>query len=65
VTLDNQDTIAHDLIVYTPAGGIAAQTDPIVGPAQASSSFTPSGPGNFFFKCSLHPQSMIGTIVVQ
>jgi plastocyanin len=65
VTFDNQDAgVAHDLIVYTPAGGIAGQSPVISGPAQATFSFTPSGGGNYFFKCSLHPQYMTGTIAV-
>jgi plastocyanin len=65
ITFDNQDAgVAHDLIVYTPAGGIAGQAPVIVGAAQASFAFTPGGAGNYFFKCSLHPLYMTGTIVV-
>jgi plastocyanin len=65
VTFDNQDAgVAHDLIVYTPAGGIAGQSPVISGPAQSTFSFTPSVAGNYFFKCSLHPQYMTGTIAV-
>jgi plastocyanin len=65
ITFDNQDAgVAHDLIVYSPAGGIAGQSPVIVGASQATFAFTPSGAGNYFFKCSLHPQYMTGTIAV-
>jgi plastocyanin len=65
VTFDNQDaSVNHDLVIYSPAGGIAAQADVITGPAQESISFTPSGAGNYAFKCSLHPQTMYGTIAI-
>ena len=65
ITFDNQDAgVAHDLIVYSPAGGIAGQSPVIVGASQATFIFTPSGAGNYFFKCSLHPQYMTGTIAV-
>jgi len=66
VTLDNQDAgIAHDLIVYTPSGAVAAQTAAFAGPGQQSAAFTPAVPGNYFFKCSLHPLTMTGAIIVQ
>ncbi|MEX2225162.1 MAG: hypothetical protein WEB52_01785 [Dehalococcoidia bacterium] len=65
VTLDNQDAgVVHDIIIYTPAGAIAAQTAMFAGPAQQSATFTASGPGNHFFKCSLHPQQMTGSIAI-
>jgi plastocyanin len=66
ITYDNQDDgIAHDLIVYTPSGAIAAQTPAFAGVAQQFAKFTPGGPGNYFFKCSLHPLTMTGAINVQ
>jgi plastocyanin len=66
ITFDNQDAgIAHDLIVYTPSGAIAAQIPAFAGVAQQLAMFTPGGGGNYFFKCSLHPLSMTGAINVQ
>jgi plastocyanin len=65
ITFDNQDAgVAHDLIVYTPGGGIAGQAEIFTGPATRTFTFTPSGPGTYAFKCSVHPTSMYGTIAV-
>ncbi len=65
IVLDNQDAgVQHDVIIYTPAGAIAASTAVTTGPATASLVFTP-GPGIYPFKCSVHPQQMNGTLTVE
>jgi len=66
VTLDNQDAgIQHDIIIYSPSGATAGQTAAFAGPAQQSATFTPTAAGNYFFKCSLHPITMTGSISIQ
>ena len=66
ITLDNRDAgVAHDIIVYNPDGSEAAETPVISGPATTSTTFTPTAPGTYRFKCSVHPQQMFGAISVQ
>jgi len=65
VTFDNEDAgVNHDLLIYSPAGGIVAQSDVSAGPSETSIGFMPSAAGNYAFKCSLHPQSMYGAIAI-
>ncbi len=34
------------------------------GVAQMESTFTTPGPGTYFFRCDVHPVTMVGTVVV-
>ena len=65
IALDNQDVgVQHDIVVYTPAGAVAASTAVTTGPARASLTFTPQR-GVYPFKCSVHPQQMNGALTVE
>lgn len=69
VNFDNQDvSVPHNFAVYTNSSA----TTPIfvgqiiTGPATITYRFTaPTTPGNYFFRCDVHPTIMFGTFVVQ
>lgn len=67
VTLDNQDKIPHNFSVFTTKGGTALYTgDYINGGDKKSMTFTaPAKPGNYYFECEIHPETMNGAFVVQ
>jgi cytochrome c oxidase subunit II len=69
VNFDNRDSgIPHNFAVYRTA---AAQDevfsgDIITGPGTITYEFTaPDTPGDYFFRCDVHPASMTGTLVVE
>jgi plastocyanin len=67
ITLDNRDTAAHNLSIYEDE---SASGDPLftfeafVGPASRTFDVSPIPPGDYFFRCDLHPQ-MQGTVAVK
>lgn len=69
VVFDNQDaSIPHNFAVYTDsvAGTAIFKGQNISGVKQTIYTFTaPSAPGNYFFRCDVHPVLMTGTFVVQ
>ena len=69
VVLDNQDPgTLHNVAFYTTsrATQIIFQGQLFPGPAVREETFTsPSTPGNYFFRCDAHPDTMIGTFRVQ
>ena len=63
----NKDSIPHNFALYTDS---SASTPIFVGQIISSSSivykFTaPTTPGNYFFRCDVHPTTMTGTFVAQ
>jgi plastocyanin len=69
ITLDNQDAgVIHNLAVYT---NNRATQSIVVGPLAAGPivediKFTaPSAPGNYFYRCDAHPDTMTGTFSVR
>lgn len=69
IYFDNQDSeTPHNFAVYDSPS--AAQTifqgKIITGPAKAIYTFTaPDQPGNYFFRCDVHPTQMTGRFVVK
>lgn len=68
VHFDNQDQgIPHNFAVYTnsQATNKIFSGTIITGVSQTTYTFTaPSAPGNYFFRCDVHPTVMTGTFIV-
>ncbi|RJQ39937.1 MAG: hypothetical protein C4555_02330 [Dehalococcoidia bacterium] len=68
IILDNQDRgIPHNFALYTDS---SARTTifpgrVVNGPGTITYQFTaPTTPGDYFFRCDFHPQTMVGTLVI-
>jgi plastocyanin len=67
ITLDNQDTVSHTLVIYTEEGGdeIAGVEPSTVSPgSKGTLTTTITEPGEYYFQCDFHPQQMNGTLTV-
>lgn len=69
VALDNQDSLPHNFSAYTDESATEALLDGGADIVDPASSFTYQGdpveePGDYFFRCDLHPTTMTGTFVV-
>ncbi|BBL66946.1 cupredoxin domain-containing protein [Methanoculleus chikugoensis] len=67
IEFDNRDDgVPHNVAVYTDSSASEAifVGDIIAGPRRATYTFTaPETPGNYFFRCDIHP-SMHGAFIV-
>ncbi len=66
MTFVNADTMPHNFALYTDS---SAMTEIFAGQVVQASTVTytftaPSAPGNYFFRCDIHPATMTGTFVV-
>ena len=67
VTLDNQDSVSHNLHIYTQKGGDSiAVTDPDTVRPDTTGALTTTitEAGEYYFQCDFHPTQMNGTVVV-
>jgi hypothetical protein len=68
IEFDNQDAgVPHNVAIYTDesAAEVLFQEPPFPGPETVTYEPEPiEGPGNFFFRCDVHPTTMTGTFVV-
>ncbi len=68
IHFDNEDQgVQHNFAVYTDssASNNIFRGTPITGVAQTTYTFTaPATPGNYFFRCDIHPTIMTGTFTV-
>jgi plastocyanin len=66
INFDNQDGVSHNFALYTDSSA-----DTLIFRGQLTTSPTtynftaPSTPGNYFFRCDVHPTMMTGTFVVE
>ena len=65
-TLDNQDTVPHNLSFYEGEDGPElAKGDTAEGGAKVEVTVPGQKPGTYFFRCDLHPTGMTGDFVVE
>ena len=67
VTMDSRDTVQHNFALYADRGytQVLFQGDLFPGPVIETYTFdTPSTPGAYFFRCDVHPDTMIGQFTV-
>jgi plastocyanin len=70
VTLDNQDTVAHDFAIYENEQDGQAQSNPLFKGDQVAAGestsyeFKSPAPGDYYFQCDIHP-TMNGGVTVQ
>jgi plastocyanin len=67
ITLDNKDTLQHNISVYRSQADVAAQnplaTGPLfAGPATRRLRIRPPAPGTYYFQCDVHAPQMNGTL---
>jgi len=67
INFNNKDSISHNFALYTNSGaGTAIFVGQIISATTITYKFTaPTTPGNYFFRCDVHPTTMTGTFVVQ
>ncbi len=68
VKADNKDSgVLHNWAAYTDksAKTVIARSDLCTGPCTKEVKFTAPAPGEYFFRCDVHPQQMTGKLVVQ
>jgi len=69
VSLDNQDSIAHDFSIYPSSTDLqnplfSSLTDPNPGQTTTKYNIDALDPGTYWFQCDFHPTSMTGTFIV-
>ena len=70
ITLDNQDSVLHDLAIYETPEDASGQSNPLfdgedVSTGQHPQTIPPLDKGEFVFQCDLHPSTMNGTVTVE
>ena len=67
MVFDNKEAVPHNVAIYTTpaATDIIFRGDVITGPKTITYHFTaPTTPGDYFFRCDIHPTVMTGTFTV-
>jgi plastocyanin len=67
MVFDNKEAVPHNVAIYTTpaATEVIFKGEIITGPKTITYSFTaPSTPGDYFFRCDVHPAVMTGTFTV-
>jgi plastocyanin len=61
----NEDTVAHNIDVYTEQGGDSlGKTDILPGPLEDPLEMEPLDVGTYYFQCDAHPTTMTGQLAV-
>ena len=64
ITLDNQDSVPHNIAIKDAAGASAFKGEVFSGPAKKTYDVNPLAAGSYTFWCEVHP-NMTGTLTVQ
>jgi plastocyanin len=71
ITLDNKDSLAHDLSIYRTPEDAANQENAVLegttftGPGSKQYRSRPIPQGTYVFQCDVHPTTMKGTVTVE
>jgi plastocyanin len=64
---DNKEAVPHNVAIYTTSAAteVIFRGEIITGPKTITYHFTaPATPGDYFFRCDVHPMAMKGTFIV-
>jgi len=67
MVFDNKEAVPHNVAIYTTpaATEVIFKGEIITGPKTITYNFTaPTTPGDYFFRCDIHPAVMTGTLTV-
>jgi plastocyanin len=67
MVFDNKEAVPHNVAIYTTSAAIEVifKGEVITGPKTITYTFTaPTTPGDYFFRCDVHPAVMTGTFTV-
>jgi plastocyanin len=67
MVFDNKDAVPHNVAIYTTPAvtRVIFKGEIITGPKTITYNFTaPATPGDYFFRCDVHPTVMTGTFTV-
>ncbi len=62
---ENADTVQHNIHILTAQGGESLFEGQIIGTETTTYTIDPLEPGEYFFQCDVHPDSMTGTVEVK
>ncbi|MBA3552084.1 MAG: cupredoxin domain-containing protein [Actinobacteria bacterium] len=67
ITFDNMEAVPHNVAVYTDQSASEAifTGEVITGPTSVDYTFAAPDPGEYFFRCDIHPTEMQGTLIVE
>jgi plastocyanin len=68
IEFNNRDDVPHNFAVYESEAAAEEifSGEILPGPAETTYTFqTPADPGDYFFRCDVHPEEMTGTLVVE
>lgn len=67
ITFDNMEAVPHNVAVYTDQSAAEAifTGEVVTGPTSVDYTFAAPDPGEYFFRCDIHPTEMQGRLIVE
>ena len=65
IVFDNQDSVPHNVAIYTEQGGEPLFAGDIITATTADYPVPPLEAGSYYFQCDVHPTDMNGTVTVE
>jgi plastocyanin len=65
IAFDNQDSVPHNVAIYTEQGGEPLFAGDIITATTADYPVPPLEAGSYYFQCDVHPTEMNGTVTVE